>query len=184
MVVLRAGLCPGLTAEMTELLGAHGLRTGNGRGLSSGSIVPCTVWGGTALSPHAGPIWVVRAGGQPLENISSARSTLGTHCGGWWWDVPPVSSLLGVCWTPLGGYVESELLRGSRRGLGPGRGSLQRMFEGQLVMGFQMCFRRGCGFLPLTNGQVPGTAPWARPALGGKEQMMAGGFFMCSKKLN
>lgn len=35
MVVLRAGLCPGLTEDMIQLLRANGIRTGNGAAVAS-----------------------------------------------------------------------------------------------------------------------------------------------------
>lgn len=58
MVVLRAGLCPGLTEEMIQLLRANGIRTGNEAAAGSpfGECHPLHVWGGTVLSSCAEPI--------------------------------------------------------------------------------------------------------------------------------
>lgn len=54
MVVLRAGLCPGLTEEMIQVLRANGVRTGKMGGIGVGNISPGTSRGGTVLCPHAG----------------------------------------------------------------------------------------------------------------------------------
>ncbi|KAI6074285.1 DNA repair protein RAD51-like protein 4 isoform X1 [Aix galericulata] len=54
MVVLRAGLCPGLTEEMIQVLRANGVRTGKMGGIGVGNVSTGASWGGTALCPHAG----------------------------------------------------------------------------------------------------------------------------------
>lgn len=54
MVVLRAGLCPGLTEEMIQVLRANGVRTGKMGGIGVGNISRGASRGGTVLCPHAG----------------------------------------------------------------------------------------------------------------------------------
>lgn len=73
MVVLRAGLCPGLTEEMIQLLRARSIRTGNGAAAGSrgGECHSLHIWGGTMLPCRTHlPGWVVWTVEQPLENIS------------------------------------------------------------------------------------------------------------------
>ncbi|RMC10803.1 hypothetical protein DUI87_12515 [Hirundo rustica rustica] len=81
MVVLRAGLCPGLTEDMIQLLRANGIRTGNRVALGSrlGEHHPLCIWW-TCIIPHPGRVVVVV-------------------------EYPSVSSLLDDFWVLLGGYM-------------------------------------------------------------------------------
>lgn len=79
MVVLRAGLCPGLSEDMIQLLSANGIRTGNSVASGLGEHHPPCIWW-TCVLPHPGRVVVV--------------------------EYPSVSSLLDFFWVLLGGYRE------------------------------------------------------------------------------